>query len=67
MNDCPRKLVLAVGKQVAFHPVDTVKFMQPVWMVRLVGGTLMFVGILLFFWNMLATWTGRHDRPAEAE
>jgi cytochrome c oxidase cbb3-type subunit 1 len=46
--------------------IDTVKFMSPFWMVRLVGGTLMFVGILLFFWNMLATWTGRHDRSAEA-
>jgi cytochrome c oxidase cbb3-type subunit 1 len=46
--------------------IDTVKFMSPFWMVRLVGGTLMFVGILLFFWNMLATWTGRHERPAEA-
>ena len=46
--------------------IDTVKFMSPFWMVRLVGGTLMFAGILLFFWNMLATWTGRHDRPAEA-
>lgn len=46
--------------------IDTVKFMQPFWSVRLVGGTLMFVGILLFFWNLLMTYTGRHDRPAAA-
>ncbi len=46
--------------------IDTVKFMSPFWMVRLVGGTLMFAGILLFFWNMLATWTGRHENPSDA-
>ena len=46
--------------------IDTVKFMSPFWAARLVGGTLMFVGILLFFWNVLMTWTGRHERPAEA-
>jgi cbb3-type cytochrome oxidase subunit 1 len=34
--------------------------------VRLVGGTLMFLGILIFFWNLLVTWTGRRDRPAVA-
>ena len=45
--------------------IDTVKFMQPFWAVRLVGGTLMFGGILLFFWNILATFTGRADRPVE--
>jgi cytochrome c oxidase cbb3-type subunit 1 len=46
--------------------IDTVKFIKPFWAVRLVGGTLMFLGILLFFWNLLVTWTGRHERPAEA-
>lgn len=46
--------------------IDTVKFMMPFWTVRALGGTLMFVGILLFFWNILATWTGRRERPAEA-
>jgi cytochrome c oxidase cbb3-type subunit I len=46
--------------------IDTVKFMMPFWTVRALGGTLMFVGILLFFWNILATWTGRAERPAEA-
>ena len=45
--------------------IDTVKFMQPFWAVRLLGGTLMFTGILLFFWNILVTWTGRKDRPVE--
>jgi len=43
--------------------IDTVKFMYPFWAVRLVGGTLMFVGILLFFWNMVATYNYRHQRP----
>jgi cytochrome c oxidase cbb3-type subunit 1 len=46
--------------------IDTVKFMQPFWAVRLLGGTLMFVGILLFFWNMVATFTHRHERPEAA-
>jgi cytochrome c oxidase cbb3-type subunit 1 len=46
--------------------IDTVRFMQPFWAVRLLGGTLMFVGILLFFWNVLATYVGRQERPAEA-
>ena len=41
--------------------------MQPFWSVRLVGGLLMFTGILLFFWNIVATYTGRHERPADAE
>jgi cytochrome c oxidase cbb3-type subunit 1 len=45
--------------------IDTVKFMQPFWAVRLIGGILMFGGILLFFWNILATFTGRGDRPVE--
>jgi cytochrome c oxidase cbb3-type subunit 1 len=44
--------------------IDTVKFIKPYWLVRLVGGTLMFVGILIFFWNLLVTWTGRRDRAA---
>jgi cytochrome c oxidase cbb3-type subunit 1 len=46
--------------------IDTVKFMQSFWGVRLLGGTLMFVGILLFFWNILATYVGRHEHPAAA-
>jgi cytochrome c oxidase cbb3-type subunit 1 len=46
--------------------IDTVRFMQPFWAVRLLGGVLMFVGILLFFWNIFATWSGRAERPAAA-
>jgi cytochrome c oxidase cbb3-type subunit 1 len=46
--------------------IDTVVFMQPFWAVRILGGTLMFAGILLFFWNILATYVGRRERPAEA-
>ena len=46
--------------------IDTVKFMQPFWAVRLIGGTLMFGGILAFFWNIVVTFTGRTDRPSEA-
>jgi cytochrome c oxidase cbb3-type subunit 1 len=45
--------------------IDTVKFMSPFWAARLLGGTLMFLGILLFFWNMLMTYVGRAERPAE--
>ena len=46
--------------------IDTVKFMSPFWAARLLGGTLMFTGILLFFWNLLMTYVGRAERPAEA-
>ncbi len=46
--------------------IDTVRFMQPFWSVRLLGGVAMFVGILLFFWNLFATWSGRAERPAES-
>ena len=46
--------------------IDTVKFMQPFWAVRLIGGILMFGGILAFFWNIVVTFTGRTDRPSEA-
>ncbi len=46
--------------------IDTVRFMKPFWAVRLIGGTLMFVGILIFFWNILATWLHRSDRPVAA-
>jgi len=45
--------------------IDTVKFMSPFWAARLLGGTLMFTGILLFFWNLLMTYVGRAERPAE--
>jgi cytochrome c oxidase cbb3-type subunit 1 len=47
--------------------IDTVKFMQPFWSVRLIGGTLMFAGILLFFWNIVATFNSRHERPADLD
>jgi len=46
--------------------IDTVKFMQPFWGVRIAGGTLMFAGILLFFWNLVATHLNRRERPSEA-
>ena len=39
--------------------------MQPVWLVRFFGGILMFAGIVLFFWNVLMTYVGRKERPAE--
>jgi cytochrome c oxidase cbb3-type subunit 1 len=45
--------------------IDTVRFMSPFWAARLLGGTLMFAGILLFFWNVLMTYVGRRERPAE--
>lgn len=45
--------------------IDTVKFIQPYWAVRLIGGTLMFVGILFFAWNMLATYVNRAHVAAE--
>jgi cbb3-type cytochrome oxidase subunit 1 len=46
--------------------IDTVKFMKPFWAVRLIGGTMMFAGILVFFWNLLQTWMHRAERPVEA-
>lgn len=38
--------------------IDTVKALQPVWMVRLVSGVFMFTGIVMFAYNVLATALG---------
>lgn len=41
--------------------IDTVKALGPVWMVRFFSGILMFTGIVLFSYNVLATAVG--SRP----
>ena len=43
--------------------IDTVKALQPVWLVRFFSGILMFTGIVLFSYNILATIIGAKDRP----
>lgn len=43
--------------------IDTVKALKPVWIVRFFSGILMFVGIVLFAYNVLATALGE---PSEA-
>lgn len=43
--------------------IDTVKALQPVWLVRFVSGVLIFSGIVLFAYNIMATVLGS-DEPA---
>jgi cytochrome c oxidase cbb3-type subunit 1 len=38
--------------------IDTVKFMRPFWVVRLLSGALVYVGIFLIFYNLIRTLTG---------
>ena len=47
--------------------IDTVKFMRPFWIVRLLSGVFIYVGILLIFYNLVRTFTGSAEAaPAEA-
>jgi len=46
--------------------IDTVVALKPVWLVRFVSGCLIFVGILLFAYNIMATALGEKQTPAEA-
>jgi cytochrome c oxidase cbb3-type subunit 1 len=43
--------------------IDTVIALKPVWLVRFFSGVLMFTGITLFGYNVLATIVGAKDRP----
>ena len=38
--------------------IDTVKFMRPFWIVRVLSGALVYVGIFLIFYNLIRTLTG---------
>jgi cytochrome c oxidase cbb3-type subunit 1 len=44
--------------------IDTVKALQPVWLVRFFSGILMFTGIVLFAFNVMATALGPDQEPA---
>ena len=46
--------------------IDTVVALKPVWIVRFFSGILMFVGIVLFAYNIMATILGAKDRPEAA-
>jgi cytochrome c oxidase cbb3-type subunit 1 len=46
--------------------IDTVKALVPVWIVRFFSGILMFGGILLFGYNVLATILGQSAEEAPA-
>ncbi|MBS1873003.1 MAG: cbb3-type cytochrome c oxidase subunit I [Acidobacteria bacterium] len=46
--------------------IDTVKALQPVWLVRFFSGILMFTGIVSFAYNILATIVGAKDNPEAA-
>ncbi len=46
--------------------IDTVVALKPVWLVRFVSGVLIFVGIILFAYNIMATALGEKQTPAEA-
>jgi cytochrome c oxidase cbb3-type subunit 1 len=45
--------------------IDTVINLRPVWLVRFFSGILMFIGITLFAYNVMATVIGAKDRPAD--
>ena len=45
--------------------IDTVVALKPIWLVRFFSGALIFLGIVLFAYNILATIIGAKDRPAE--
>jgi cbb3-type cytochrome oxidase subunit 1 len=46
--------------------IDTVIALKPVWIVRFFSGILMFLGIVSFAYNILATIVGAKDRPETA-
>jgi cytochrome c oxidase cbb3-type subunit 1 len=43
--------------------IDTVTALKPVWLVRFFSGVLIFIGIVLFLYNIMATALGT-DKPA---
>jgi cytochrome c oxidase cbb3-type subunit 1 len=46
--------------------IDTVIALKPVWLVRFFSGILMFTGIVLFAYNILATVLGAHEEERAA-
>jgi cytochrome c oxidase cbb3-type subunit I len=46
--------------------IDTVKFMRPFWIVRLLSGALVYFGIFLVFYNLVRTFTGGTAERAAA-
>lgn len=46
--------------------IDTVKALEPVWLVRFFSGILMFTGIVLFSYNVLATILGQAEPEPKA-
>jgi len=44
--------------------IDTVIALKPIWIVRFVSGILMFIGIVMFAYNILATVTGANEEAA---
>jgi cytochrome c oxidase cbb3-type subunit I len=46
--------------------IDTVVALRPVWIVRFFSGVLMFTGIVLFAYNIMATILGAKDAPESA-
>ncbi|MCX6547490.1 MAG: cbb3-type cytochrome c oxidase subunit I, partial [Acidobacteria bacterium] len=44
--------------------IDTVIALRPIWLVRFVSGVMMFAGIVLFAYNILATALGADERAA---
>ena len=44
--------------------IDTVIALRPIWLVRFVSGILMFTGIVMFAYNILATAMGANDQAA---
>ena len=44
--------------------IDTVVWLRPVWIVRLLSGVLVFSGMVLFLYNILATVVGAKRHAA---
>jgi len=44
--------------------IDTVIALKPIWIVRFVSGLMMFTGIVLFAYNILATALGNPEEAA---
>jgi len=49
---------------VAIPFIDTVVALKPIWLVRFVSGCMMFTGIVLFAYNVMATALGTQDVAA---
>jgi cytochrome c oxidase cbb3-type subunit 1 len=47
--------------------IDTVVALKPVWMVRFFSGTLIFLGIVLFAYNIMATVLGAREEEKAVE